>query len=81
MTRQKPLSVGAIAEITFLDHVEDSEGEGPLEFKVWGRVTGKTRKAYEITCWGYADNEKRHDGNEKDFQILRSTITRSRKLR
>jgi len=78
----KTLKLGQIAEIRFLDHCEGSEDGDPIEFVVYGRVSHVSRLAYELTAWGYADNEKRKgDDNETRFSIVRKAIVRIRLLR
>lgn len=81
MSRSVKLVKGDLAEITFLDHCEDPEDDDALAFTIWGRVTEVAKTHYEITCWAYADGKRRADNNEKRFQILKSAITRTKKLK
>ena len=77
----KTLKLGQIAEIRFLDHCEGSEDGDPIEFVVFGRVSHVSRLAYELTAWGYADNEKRKgDENETRFSIIRKAILSVQRL-
>lgn len=77
-TRRKPMRVGQIWQIEFLDHVED--GSEPLSLVVYGRLSVVTRKHVCIDCWAYADPAVAYDSNCKRFTILRSTITRQVRL-
>ena len=76
----KTLKLGQIAEIRFLDHCEGSEDGEPMEFLVWGRVSAVSRKAYEVTSWGYADAKRQGDENETRFSIVRKAILSVRRL-
>ena len=74
------LKLGQIAEIRFLDHCEGSDDGEPMEFVVWGRVSAVKRTAYEVTCWGYADDKRQGDDNETRFSIVRKAILSTRRL-
>jgi len=70
------LKVGSIVELTFLDHVED--GPEPIEFTVWGRVSGTTKRSLSVECWGYSNkvDEASHGShNIKSFTIVKSAVT------
>jgi hypothetical protein len=70
------LKEGSIVELTFLDHVED--GPEPIEFMVWGRVSGMTKRSLSVECWGYAskvDEASHGDHNIKSFTIVKRAVT------
>jgi len=68
---------GMILEIHFLDHVED--GEGAMEFIVWGKVDRVDKTSLRIVSWAH-ENPKALEvqdcdyGTEKTFTIVRSAI-------
>ena len=68
-----------IIEIQFLDHVED--GNSPIEFIVWGRVTKITKLAITVQSWSYADEKETDENNTKIFTILKNAITKLTILR
>ena len=59
---------GKVVEIKFLDHVED--GDKPLLFSVYGRITDVHRKYVVIAAW----IGEEVDHNTKYWTILKSTI-------
>lgn len=71
---------GDIMQVTFLDHVEDSERNEPFAFTVWGRVHSVDKKSITVASWDYADaghteGKESDQVNRKRFTILKSTIT------
>ena len=69
---------GSIMAVTFDDHVED--GDAPISFVVFGRISKVAKTHICIDSWVYADSNEKHDSNEKRFTILRKVITRAKKL-
>jgi len=73
-------ALGDIVEIVFLDH---SEGARELTFRVFGRLSKKTRTIYVVDCWEPAEaGEDDADGfNRHQFSIVRRTIIETHLLR
>lgn len=70
------LKVGDLAEIVFLDHVED--GIDPIEFEVIGRVSNITKRAVTVRCWNYrlaVDAATHNDHNVKSFTIVKKAMS------
>lgn len=66
-------NIGDVIEIVFLDHAQ-----GPTEesFRVFGRLTKKTRTTYVVDCWEPED-PKRDDAeghNRDQYSLLRKTV-------
>jgi hypothetical protein len=66
-------NVGDVVEIVFLDH---SEGPTEQTFRVFGRISNKTRTVFVIDCWA---PENQHDDdangfNRHQYSILRKTV-------
>ena len=69
-------SVGDVVVITFWDHAENSKDA--LKFEAIGRITGSTRMAYSVRCWGYVDDVDRagdsNTDNENHYAIVKKAI-------
>lgn len=66
------IQTGAVAGITFLDHVEG--GREPETFIVYGIIQEVHPQYIVIASWAYPDGITRHDENETIFTLIRSTI-------
>ena len=79
MPKKTALRKGSVAEIRFLDHVEDDHT--PHKCVVYGRVAKVSKTHYVIESWCYPnDVGEPGDPNVKSFTILRSTILSQRRL-
>jgi hypothetical protein len=70
-----------LVEVEFWDH---SSGHEPYHFRVWGRVQKVTKKFVRIMTWDWVDNANVNyvtDENVEGFSILKSCITKVRRLR
>lgn len=77
---KKPIQSGDIVAVDFLDHMED--GDEPLQFTVYGKVVESTDVFLRIVSWEYTlDSKDKNPCNEKLWVIVRSAITRTRKLK
>lgn len=74
------LRLNNIVHIVFLDHSQHSgHGLGPMEIQVFGKLTAITKKHLEISSWVTSDTAHAH--NDECFSILRSTITKQKRLK
>ncbi len=74
------MKLGELYLVRFLDHTMFSGTEGtPLECEVVGRLSRITKKTIELTAWS-AGNPGWENNNE-GFCIVKSCITRARRLK
>ena len=78
MSKRKPMRVGQIVMVEFLDHCEG--GDEAILFRVYGEVATVSRTNIGIDAWAYADSEQEHDDNETRFNIVRRAIVRWARL-
>ena len=83
MATKRPIQVGDVVHCTFLDHAENSKDV--MTFEVFGRISSKTRWAYQIRSWGYIDDRDRerdnNESNETWFSIVKKAIIDIRVLK
>lgn len=65
---------GDIAQISFLDHAEDST-TGPIKCLVWGYVASAKGSCYKIQSWRLPEDEETNEDNKKEFTILKRVVT------
>ena len=67
---------GDLVQVTFLDHVEDSDKDQHFTFVVWGRVRSVTKSAITVECWAYPD-PAHTEGDDDRFNVKRFTILKA----
>jgi len=83
MKNKRP-KVGDIVHVVFWDHCESFHDA--MQFEVFGKITGSTKKAWIIHCWQYHDQVQRAldnnaEKNENWYAIVKSAIDSIRILK
>ena len=73
MPNWRGVKVGDLVAVKFKDHCE--QGDEPIEFNLYGRLTKKGTKYITVHCWIYGDDRPRWDENEKYYTIVRAAVT------
>ena len=82
----KRLRRGQVVAVTFLDHVQG--GGKPILFTVYGKLVAVHKDSLTVSTWTYAETGTAvkdaydfKDGNNVQFTLVRSAITRVQHLK
>jgi hypothetical protein len=72
--------VGSLVEVAFLDHAHGSIGVAAFSCVVWGRLVRADKKSISVRHWETLEGDIRSGNNHEESLILRSAITKVRKI-
>ena len=75
-------TVGDIVQLTFLDHCRRTGfnvNSPAITFEVFGKLLKETKRTYVVGTWVEANGTL--DDNTETFTIVKSTITKARRLK